>query len=70
VGAQQSTDHPDVRLEHGHVDVGLEVLPRADYLGDAAKFREVSHNRERVQGVDQRQGEAAPGVEAVAAQRT
>lgn len=69
MGAQQPADHADVRLEHRHVDVGLEVRSRADQLGDAAKFGEVAHDRERVQGVDQGQGEAAPRVEAVAAQR-
>lgn len=69
MGAQQAADHPDIRLEHRHVDVRLEVRPRADQLGDAAELGEVAHDRERVQGVDQGQGEAAPRVEAVAAQR-
>ncbi|EZA47244.1 hypothetical protein X777_16506 [Ooceraea biroi] len=66
---QQAAYHPDVRLEDGHVDVRLEADPRADDLGDATELGEVAHHRERVQGVDQRQGEAAPRVEPVAAQR-
>lgn len=66
---QQAANNADVRLEHRHVDVLVEVH-LLDERMDATELRKVAHGGQCVQGIDQGQRIAAPRIVAIAGERT
>lgn len=62
VGAEQAADNANVRLEHGHINVAVEIGFVDEEIGDTTKFGKVSHHSQRVQRIGQRQRVAAPRI--------